>query len=200
MNTDERKVSEEFVWKLIGEVKEVNKEVSSDIKAQSDAIVNLINVFRKRFDGEPKMSDMKTVVDLYAKQFENYHEKILDKFSECKDINTEIHTLLKDHCEHADSCLTNIDKTLGEEDSFFEQIIKGIEAIKKRVNTMIIVVIVTFSLISISYLFVRSTIDSMVQKKMEKIEQEYQQDLKNDIDKIEDLVREHIKQTQDGNH
>jgi len=200
MNTEERKVSEEFVWKLIGEVKEVNKEVSADIKAQSDAIVNLVNVFRKRFDGEPKMSEMKVLIDTYAKEFSNYHGKISDKFIECKDINTEIHKLLKDHCDHASSCFANIDTTLGDEDSFFQNIMSGIDTIKKRVNTMIVVVLVSFSILAISYLFVRSAVDSVIHKKMTAVEEHYQKDLKEDISRIEKLVERHIKETKNGNH
>jgi len=198
MNREERKVSEEFVWKLIGEVKEVNKEVSTDIKSQSEAIVNLVNVFRKRFDGEPKMSDMRVLIDTYAKEFSTYHDKIVDKFADCKNLNDDIYELLQKHCKHADSCLTNIDQTLGEEDSLFQQIIKGIDVIRKRVNYMIIVVAVAFSLMTITYLFVRTTMDSVIQKKMEQVENHYQKDLKKDIERLEDLVKKHIKQTENG--
>lgn len=198
MNREERKVSEEFVWKLIGEVKEVNKEVSTDIKSQSEAIVNLVNVFRKRFDGEPKMSDMRVLIDTYAKEFSNSHDKIAEKFNECKEINTEIHKLLKDHCDHANACFANIDNTLVDEDSFFDRIIKDLTAVKKRVTTMIIVVAVAFSLMTITYLFVRSTIDSVIQKRMEQVEHHYQQDLKKDIEQLEKLIQKHIKQTENG--
>lgn len=193
-SNNERKVSEAFVLQVLDKIKESNESLAADSKAISNAVVALTSAFKKRFDGEPKPSEIKNLIETHANTLSLRYNGYEERIKKIEKDSQDTCQMLKKHCEASDASFCSISDTLGAEDTFFDSIISELKLIKSRISLMIAVVAITFSLATVSYIFVKSTVDSVIQTKMETIEEQYQEDLKEDIDKIEKLVREHIKQ------
>ena len=184
-NNDARKVSEEFVIQVFDKVREVNQELAEDVKGLRNAVIGFGDAFNKRYEGQPRPNELHVLLDHWGKTFEDRHLGTKEKLLHLEGIIGDAATKLKDHCGHAEPGITNIEDAIKKDDSKLDKILK-------RVNTMIIVVAVAFSLITLSYLFVKSTVDTIVEKKIEKIESQHQTDIQKQLEEINKALREHM--------
>ncbi len=190
-NNNSRKVSEEFVIQVFDKIRDVNEELSADVKELRNAVIGFGEAFSKRYEGQPRPAELHALLDSWGKTFEIRHKAAKEKMVYLEGIIGDTHTKLKEHCDHAETGICNIEDAIEKDDSKLDKILK-------RVNTMIIVVAVAFSLITLSYLFVKGSVNTIVDTKIESIEKDYHNDLKKDIHELKELVEEHIKWDRQG--
>lgn len=196
-NDNARKVSEGFVIKVFDKIREVNEQLSIDVKDLRNAVIILGEVFNKRYEGQPRPNELQNLLDSWGKTFEIRHKATSDKLDSCRVRSEDIHILLKEHCGNSSSTLCSIEEGLkGDEDSLSE-IKDGIGKMRSRINFMIGVVAVAFSIFVIAYFFVSATVDKVVETKMEKIEEHYQQDLQERLDDIGKALRQHMREAEE---
>jgi DNA-binding transcriptional MerR regulator len=80
----------------------------------------------------------------------------------------ELKRILDEHNTHAGKHLDTIDTCTESIQDNSGKILSTLSRMGKRVNTMIIVVVVTFSLMAISYLFVSSSVENMIKTEIKK--------------------------------
>jgi hypothetical protein len=188
-NNNTRKVSEEFVIQVFDKIRDVNEELSADVKELRNAIIGLGEAYNKRYEGQPRPVELHQLLDSWGKTFEIRHKASKEKLEFLEKIISGTHTKLKDHCDHAEAGIDDIEDAIEKDDNKLDKILK-------RVNTMIIVVCVAFSIITLSYLFVRSTVDVIVDKKIEKIERQYQTEIQEQLEEIKRALEKHTKETE----
>jgi hypothetical protein len=193
-NNDNRKVSEEFVIQVFDKVRDVNEALASDVKELRNALIGFGEAFNKRYEGQPRPSELHALIESWGKTFEIRHTAAKEKLEYLEGILTSSQTLLKDHCDSAEAGICNIEDAIEKDDSKLDKIIAELGNIKKRTNTMIIVVVVAFSLITLTYLFVRSSVDTIIETKIEKIETQHQEDIDKKLDNLEKLIKQHMKE------
>lgn len=207
-NNDTRKVSEEFVIKVFDKVRDVNEELAEDVKNLRNAVIKVGEAFNKRYEGQPSPAELHALLNSWGKTFEIRHKSSSDKLDLCATRSEEIHTMLREHCDHAEAGICSIEQELRDEEGSFLSIqekvnpipkIKEIvESLKSRVNLMIGVVAVAFGIFVLAYFFVSASVDKVIEKKMHSVEQHYQDDLKEDISELKDILERHIKWDKQG--
>jgi hypothetical protein len=100
---------------------------------------------------------------------------------------------VKEHCDHADAGFCSIEEELKEDEGMLKKIFDGVSKLTNRVTIMIAVVAVAFSIVTVAYLFVRSSVDTIVEKKAGVIEQQYQDEFDKKMNRLERLIRDHMK-------
>jgi hypothetical protein len=193
-NNNIRKVSEEFVIKVFDKVRDVNEELADDVKELRNAVIGLVEAYNKQYEGQPQPKELHILLDNWGKTFEIRHAASKEKLEYLEVIIATSKEMLKDHCDHAEAGISNIEEAIERDDSKLDKIIDGIGNVKKRTNTMIIVVAVAFSLMTITYLFVRGSIDTIIETKIEKIETQHQEDIDKKLDNLERLIKQHMKE------
>jgi hypothetical protein len=191
-NNDARKVSEEFVIQVFDKIREVNQELAEDVKGLRNAVIGFGDAFSKRYDGQPRPNEVHDRLDNWGKTFEIRHKASKEKLEHLEGIIAETNIVLKDHCTHSEAGICNIEGAIDKDDSKLDKIITAIGGLKNRVTIMIVAVSLAFTLVTISYLFVRSSIDAVVATKMEKIEKEQQQEINKQLEQIKKALKEHM--------
>ena len=186
-NNNNRKVSEEFVIQVFEKVQDVNEALASDVKELRNALIGFGEAFNKRYEGQPRPVELHTLLDTWGKTFEDRHQVSKEKLLHLEGIISKTHTKLKGHCDHAEAGIDDIEDAIEKDDNKLDKILK-------RVNTMIIVVCVAFSLMTLTYIFVKSSVDTIVDKKIEKIESQHKKDIDKKLDNLEELIKKHMKE------
>jgi len=193
-NNDNRRVSEEFVIQVFDKVRDVNEALASDVKELRNALIGFGEAFNKRYEGQPRPTELHALLDSWGKTFEIRHAAAKEKLEYLEGIITSTQSMLKEHGEHAETRISDIEEAIEKDDSKLDKIIDGISSVKKRTNTMIIVVAVAFSLITLAYLFVRGSVDTIVDTKIEKIEKQHQEDIDKKLNNLEKLIEKYMKE------
>jgi hypothetical protein len=196
-NDNARKVSEGFVIKVFDKIREVNEQLSIDVKDLRNAVIILGEVFNKRYEGQPRPNELQALLNNWGKTFESRHDNVVDKLNANMTKGEDIHILLKEHCGNSSSKLCSIEEGLKEDEDSLSEIKDGIGKMRSRINFMIGVVAVAFSIFVIAYFFVSATVDKVVETKMEKIEEHYQQDLQERLDDIGKALRQHMEEVEE---
>ena len=91
----------------------------------------------------------------------------------------EIKKIIDEHNIHSGKHLDDIDTCAGTIEDNSTVILQVLKGLSKKVSTMIIVVVVTFALMAISYLFVSNSVETIIKNKIEesiKTEETYMYD------------------------
>jgi hypothetical protein len=193
---DERKVSEDFVIRVFDKVKEANESTADDIKDLREAIIVFGEAFNKRFEGQPRPVEAHNLLDSWGKTFEIRHQSTSDKLDTCATRAEDIHTLLQQHCDHSDAGVCSIEDELKKDEGILKKIQDAINVVKTRVTIMITVVAAAFAIFVVAYFFVASSVERIVEIKMEKIEKHYQQDIQVQLDELTEILRQHSERTE----
>jgi hypothetical protein len=107
----------------------------------------------------------------------------------------EIKKVIEDHHTYSGEHLDNINTCTETINDNSSKILSLIKSLNKRVTTMILVVCITFSIMTISYLFVRSSVQSIVKEavKTEKIVKENATHNHTELSKQIEEIRKLIK-------
>jgi hypothetical protein len=108
----------------------------------------------------------------------------------------DIKKLLEDHHKHSGEHLDNIDtctETINDNSSKILSLLKGMT---KRINTMILIVLITFGLMTVAYLFVSNSVETMIKTQIDKsihseenIFEDEHSDISEQIEELRKMIR-----------
>jgi len=165
--TDELRANAAFFLKLFDMLKEAQQGTRETLDKQSTAITTLTSYLREGV----QLAEIKKLVEDHDKEATG----VLNEIDTCTEaINKKSET---------------IEKTMSEK---MDVVIGLLSNVKSRLEKVIIVVIVAFSLMALSYLFVRNNIENMIDTKTKStitsVDNDY--DAKGTDDKILKMLKE----------
>lgn len=190
LNND-RKVSEEFVIKVFEKFREANEEMVSDIKELNKTVLTFGEAFNKRYEGQPRPAELHTLLNTWGDKFEIRHKATKEKLEYLEGIVSASKEMLKEHCDHAETGICNIEDAIEKDDSKLDKILSAIDSVKSRIHVMIVAVLVALALFTVAYFFVSHSVDKVIATKLEKVEKHYQEDLQRQLDEISKSLQEH---------
>ncbi len=197
-NNDSRKVSEDFVIQVFDKIRDVNEELSADVKELRNAVIGFGEAFTKRYEGQPRPVELHTLLDNWGKTFEIRHAASKEKLEYLEGIITSSKEMLKEHCDHAESEFCSIEEELKQDEGMLQKIKDAIDKLGSRVNIMIVAVLVSLTIFTLAYFFVSHSVDKVIEKKLTTIEQNYQQKFDKKFDNLDNLIRKHIEKMEKG--
>jgi len=193
-NNNTRKVSEEFVIKVFDKVREVNQELTEDVKTLRNAVIGFGDAFNKRYEGQPRPTEAHALLNTWGDKFEIRHKATKEKLEYLEGIVTSSKEMLKDHCDHAESEFCSIEEELKEDEGLLTKIFDGVTKLRNRVTLMIVAVSIAFSMVTVTYLFVRNSIDTTIRKKIERVEIQNQTELQKQLEDIKKSLEQHMRE------
>jgi Skp family chaperone for outer membrane proteins len=195
-NNNGRKVSEEFVIQVFDKIRDVNEELSADVKELRNAVIGFGEAFSKRYEGQPRPKELHTLLDNWGKTFEIRHAASKEKLLHLEGIISSSKEMLKEHCDHAESEFCSIEKELKEDEGLLTKIKDAIDKVAGRVNIMIVAVLVSLAIFTIAYFFVSHSVDKVVETRIEKIETQHQTEIQKQLEEIKRALEKHTKETE----
>lgn len=173
MSNGENRIATDVVVKLFDTLKDANGHMQKSVEKQTEAIMHLTGLIKEGVQPD----EIKKIIESHAKE-SGIKLDDLDTCTEAvHDRSEEIANLLKD------------------------KIIPSIKDLRKWVGTMILVVCVTFSVMTISYFFVKDNVETMINNKIEsieKIENGSRTNIQKQIEELKRLLDEHTEGDQNG--
>jgi hypothetical protein len=195
VENNNKKVSEEFVIQVFDKVKEVNEALAIDVTELRNAVTLFGEAFNKRYEGQPRPAELHALLNSWGKTFEIRHTATKEKLEYLEGIISSSESLLKEHCDHAEKGICNLEESLEKDDSKLDKILNAIDSVKSRIHVMIVAVLVALALFTVAYFFVSHSVDKVIATKLESVEKKYQEDLQHQLDEINKALRKHMRET-----
>ena len=112
----------------------------------------------------------------------------------------DVKAAIDEHHKHSGEHLDNIDTCTETIEDNSTKILGILKTLCKRVNTMILVVIISFSLMVVSYIFVRSAVEKIVNNRLDEVQIESVDSGNHNHQELLDQIEKLRKELEDGRY